>query len=60
MTMVAKVGSFTTTAVVKVWTAPGTGPVKSEDSIEAAGKTQLITTEALLSFGKTAIRADCS
>jgi hypothetical protein len=60
MTMVTKVGRFTTTAVVKVWTAPGTGPVKSEDVIEAAGKTQLTTTQALLSFGKTAIRADGS
>jgi hypothetical protein len=60
MTMVTKVGSFTTTAVVKVWTAPGTGPVKSEDIIKAAGKTELTTTEALVSFGKTAIRADGS
>jgi hypothetical protein len=40
MTMVTKVGSFTTTAVVKVWTAPGTGPVKTEQLIRAAGKTQ--------------------
>ena len=60
MTMVTKVGRFTTTAVVRVWTAPGTGPVKSEDVIVAGGKAQLITTEALLSFGKTAIRADGS
>jgi hypothetical protein len=60
MTMVTKVGSFTTTAVVKVWAARGVGPVKSEDIIEAAGKTQLSTTEALVSFGKTAIRADGS
>ena len=60
MTLVSKVGSFTTTAVVKVWTAPGVGPVRSEDIVKAAGKTDLITTEALLSFGKTAIRADGS
>ena len=60
MTMVMKLGRFTTTAVVKVWTAPGTGPVKSEELVEAAGKTQLTSTEALLSFGKTAIRADGS
>jgi hypothetical protein len=60
MTLVSKVGSFTTTAVVKVWTAPGVGPVKSEDIIQAAGKTDLTTTEALVSFGKTAIRADGS
>jgi hypothetical protein len=60
MTMVMKVGSFTTTAVVKVWVAPGTGPVKSEELIQAAGKTQLSTTEALLSFTKQAVRADGS
>jgi hypothetical protein len=54
MTMVTKVGSFTTTAVVKVWTAPGTGPVKTEQLIRAAGKTQLITTSALVSFTKQA------
>jgi hypothetical protein len=60
MTMVTKVGSFTTTAVVKVWAAPHVGPVKSEDIIEAGGKTELTTTEALVSFGKTPIRADGS
>ena len=54
MTMVTKVGSFTTTAVVKVWTAPGTGPVKTEQLIRAAGKTQLITTSTLVSFTKQA------
>ena len=60
MTMVMKVGSFTTTAVVKVWAAPGTGPVKSEELIQAAGKTQLSTTKRLLSFTKQAVRADGS
>src|SRR6266571_5147799 len=60
MTLVSKVGSFTTTTVVKVWTAAGVGPVKSEDILQAAGKTTLTTTEALVSFGKTAIRADGS
>ena len=54
MTMVTKVGSFTTTAVVKVWTAPGTGPVKTEQLIRAAGKTRFITTSALVSFTKQA------
>ena len=54
MTMVTNVGSFTTTAVLKVWTAPGTGPVKSEEIIKAAGKTDLITTSALLTFSKQA------
>jgi hypothetical protein len=55
MTMVTKLSRFTTTAVVKVWTAPGTGPVKTEQLIEAAGKTRLITTEALVSFTKAAV-----
>ena len=54
MTMVTNVGSFTTTAVLKVWTAPGTGPVKSEEIIKAAGKNDLITTSALLTFSKQA------
>lgn len=52
MTIVTHVGSFTTTITIKEWTAPGTGPVKSEELIESAGKTQLTTTEALLSFKK--------
>jgi len=54
MTMVTKVGDFTTTAVMKVWTAPGTGPVKTEQLIRAAGKTQRITTSSLVSFTKQA------
>jgi hypothetical protein len=54
MTMVMKVGGFTTTAVVKVWTAADTGPVKTEQLIRAAGKTQLITTSELLTFTKQA------
>jgi hypothetical protein len=54
MTMVSKVGSFTTTAVVKVWTAAGTGPVKTQQVVKAGGKTQLITTSELLSFTRQA------
>jgi len=54
MTMVTKVGGFTTTAVMKVWAAPGTGPVKTEQLIRAAGKTQRITTSSLVSFTKQA------
>ena len=54
MTMVSKVGSFTTTAVVKVWTAVGTGPVKTQQVVKAGGKTQLITTSELLSFTRQA------
>jgi hypothetical protein len=52
MTIVTHVGSFTTTITVKEWTAPGTGPVKTEELIKAAGKTQLTSTEALLAFKK--------
>jgi len=54
MTMVMKVGNFTSTAVVKAWTAAGTGPVKTEQLISTAGKTELITTSALVSFTKQA------
>ena len=54
MTMVMKVGSFTSTAVVKAWTTAGTGPVKTEQLISAADKTELITTSALVSFTKQA------
>jgi hypothetical protein len=50
MILATKVGSFGTSVLVKTWTAPGTGPVKWEVSVLAAGKTQLITTEELLSF----------
>jgi hypothetical protein len=52
MTIVTHVGSFATTITVKEWTAPGTGPVKSEELIESAGKTQTTSTEVLLSFRK--------
>ena len=52
MTIVTHVGSFTTTITVKEWTAPGTGPVKTEELIKSAGKTQLTSTEALLAFRK--------
>ena len=50
ITMVSNEGSFTTTAVVKVWTAAGTGPVKTQQVVKAGGKTQLITTSELVSF----------
>jgi hypothetical protein len=54
MTMVSEVGNFTTTAVVKVWTAAGTGPVKTQQVVTAGGKTQLITTSELVSFTRQA------
>ena len=52
MVLAMKVGSFSTSVLVKTWTAPGTGPVKSQVSVLAAGKTQLTTTEELLTFTK--------
>jgi hypothetical protein len=39
---------------VKVWTAVGTGPVKTQQVVKAGGKTQLITTSELLSFTRHA------
>jgi hypothetical protein len=50
MVLAMKVGSFSTSVLVRTWTAPGTGPVKSEVSVLAAGKTQLTSTEELLTF----------
>ena len=50
MVLATKVGSFSTSILVKTWTAPGTGPVKSEVSVLAAGKTEVTTTEELLTF----------
>jgi hypothetical protein len=52
MTIVAHVGSFTSTITVKEWTAPDVGPVKSEEAIKAAGQSQQTSTETLLSFKK--------
>jgi len=50
MVLAMKVGSFSTSVLVQTWIAPGTGPVKSEVSVLAAGKTTLTTTEELLTF----------
>ncbi|HEY2264781.1 MAG TPA: hypothetical protein VGI96_19315 [Streptosporangiaceae bacterium] len=52
MTILTHVGSFATTITVKEWTAPGTGPVKSQELIKAAGQSQISSTEALLTFTK--------
>jgi hypothetical protein len=54
MYIVTKVGSLHSIARLRVWTAPGTGPVKTEQVVKAGAKTQLITTSALLSFTKQA------
>jgi hypothetical protein len=45
---------------VKTWVAPGTGPVKSEVRTHGGGKTELTTTNVLLSFTKGSARADGS
>ena len=45
-----KVGSFSTSVLIKTWAAAGTGPVKSEVSVLAAGNTEVASTEELLSF----------
>jgi hypothetical protein len=52
MTIIAHVGSFTSTITIKEWTAPGVGPVKSQETIKAAGQSQETSTETLLSFKK--------
>jgi hypothetical protein len=52
MTIVTHVGSFASTITIKEWTAPGVGPVKSEEIIKAAGQSQETSTETLLSFKK--------
>jgi hypothetical protein len=60
MIITTKVGRFPTTAVVKVWIASGTGPVRSGEALEAGGNTQLASTSELLSFTKGGGRADGS
>jgi hypothetical protein len=52
--IVSTVGSFNSISVLKVWTAPGIGPVKTEQLLKAGGKTKLITTTTLVSFTKQA------
>jgi hypothetical protein len=60
MTITTQVGSYITSVDVKTWLAPGTGPVKSEVLTRAGGKTELTTTNVLLTFTKGAARADGS
>jgi len=55
MTITAKVGGYTTTVEVATWIAQGTGPVQTAVLIQAAGKTELTTTNVLLSFTKGAV-----
>ena len=54
-TIAAKVGGHTTTVEVATWIAQGTGPVQTAVLIQAAGKTQLTTTNVLLSFTKASV-----
>jgi hypothetical protein len=60
MTIATKVGGFSTAVEVRTWLAPATGPVRSEVFVHAGGKTQLITTNRLLSFTRGTVRADGS
>jgi hypothetical protein len=60
MTITTQLGSYTTSVDVKTWLAPGTGPVKSEVLTHGGGKTELTTTNVLLTFTKGAARADGS
>lgn len=59
-TIAPKAGSYTTIVEVKTWIAQGTGVVKTEVLIHAAGKTELTMTNELLSFTKGSGRADGS
>jgi hypothetical protein len=56
----AKVGGSITTVEVAIWIAQGTGPVQTAVLIQAAGKIELTTTNVLLSFTNTPVRADGS
>jgi hypothetical protein len=60
MIIASKVGRFPTTAVVKVWIASGTGPVKSGETLEAGGNTELVSTSELVSFSRGGGRPDNS
>jgi len=60
MIITTNVGRFPTTAVVKVWIASGTGPVRSGETLEAGGNTQLASTSELLSFTRGGGRSDGS
>jgi hypothetical protein len=53
-TIAGKVDGYTTTVEVTTWIAQGVGPVKTEELIRAAGKTELTINE-LLSFTKGAV-----
>ena len=52
--VVTKVGSFTTTAVVKIWTAAGHRPGRNRTAHQGGREAQFITTSALVSFTKQA------
>jgi hypothetical protein len=52
MTISVKVGNESSTDEVQTWAAPGTGPVKTKESVHATGNIALTSTEELLSFTK--------
>jgi hypothetical protein len=52
MSFAIKVGNYSTTEEVETWQAPGTGPVKSEVLIRAAGSAEVTSLEELVSFTK--------
>jgi uncharacterized protein DUF3108 len=52
MTMTVKVGNYSSTVEVDTWQAEGTGPVKTEVLIHAAGNTTASSTQELVSFTK--------
>ena len=54
-TIAAKVGGSITTVELTTWIAQGIGPVKTEERILVAGKTELTITNELLSFTKGAV-----
>jgi hypothetical protein len=50
MIMSIRVGGFGSDEEIQTWTAPGTGPVKSEVLLLTGGRATLTTTEELVSF----------
>ncbi len=54
-TIAAKVGGSTTTVEVTTWITQGIGPVKTQELVRAAGKTELTITNELLSYTKEAV-----
>jgi hypothetical protein len=60
MAITTTLGNFATTVEVKTWLTAAAGPVKSEVLTYAGGKTNLTTTEELLSFTRGVVTSDGS